>query len=109
MQAVPEKFDWEEWMPVIRKLAVLLISVAAAFGAGSVEQSANAELQTTEVTATETIRLKSILSEEYETINEMIKWHDRQAASCDTALEMYHGPDDWAKVVECCHSEGVIE
>ena len=55
MQAAPA-FDLEEWMPVIRKLVALLLAALATYGAGSIEDSVNGELQATVSAATEGIR-----------------------------------------------------
>jgi hypothetical protein len=108
MQAMPEKFDWEMWMPVLKKLGILLVTIAASFGAGSIEESVTGELRATESAATEKQRLSEMLGDEYETIHDMIRYYDRHSAACDTALEMYDSPADWNHIVEACHSEGEV-
>ena len=102
-------WEWSDWMPVFKKVAVLALSAGIAYASGSAEIATKGELDTTESVATEVIRLDSVLEGEYETIYDMIRYNDAHEAGCDAALEMFNDPSDFAKVVEKCHSEGVIE
>ena len=105
---VPD-LEWSDWMPVFRKLAVLLLTALTAWGFGSIEDATKGELDTTAATANETLKVEQILAGEYETIYEMIRYTNQHEAACDTALEMFDSLEDWPKVIERCHSEGEVE
>jgi len=104
VEAAP-KFELAEWLPVIRKLVVLVIAIAGSFGAGSLEDSVTGELRAAESAATEGVRAERILDTTYETLQDYVA----REAACDTALEMYRDPEDFEKVLEECHSDGGLE
>jgi hypothetical protein len=112
MDVAPAKFDLEEWMPILRKLAVLLVTVLMSYGAASHEESAQGQLQATASAATEKQRLVEMLGEEYESFEDFARYYTTRAAACDTALEAFarHRDDerDWAHVLEECYSGGEI-
>ena len=110
MDVAPEKFEWELWLPVIRKLLVLLAAVIGAYGADVVGEAASGSLKAAESDANKVIKVEEILAGEYENFYEYIRWHDAHEATCDAALETFsrHRDDemDWQRVLESCHSEG---
>jgi len=105
VQAAPARLELDEWMPVIRKLVMLAAAVAASYGTSSLEASVRGELQATESAATEGIRADEIVDTTYEVLQSYVV----REAACDTALEMYGGPDDFEKVVAECHSQGELQ
>ena len=84
MKLKPE--NWQEWKPVIHLLAWALALII-----GGVQ---NQELFDRE----------DILEQDNQNYGDLVRYHAQRDAACDTALEMYHGPDDWPKVLEECHS-----
>lgn len=112
MDALPEKFEWQHWLPVIRKILVLVVTALGAYGAEAVSDAAKGSLDTTASQANQVVKVEEILAGEYENFYEYIRWHDAHEAKCDAALEMFarHRAEDldWQTVVEECHSEGVL-
>jgi hypothetical protein len=103
---MPDKFDAEFWMTVVKLVSKLAVVAAVAIGgAGGAEQWANSDLRTEELT-----EAKWNIGNEYgEAIQEAL----RRQAACDSALESFarHREDDldWVHVLEKCHSEEGIE
>lgn len=109
MDIAPEKFELSEWMPIIRKLLWLLMTVLGAFAAGSVERGADGDLSATQSTAAEIVRGDQNWEVTYAALQDYVA----KASACDTALESFnrHRSDesDWRHVVRKCHTDGEIE
>jgi hypothetical protein len=113
MDVRPEKFDVEFWKDIAKLLGRLaMLAMVVLGGTGAVNEVTTSGLHEQEAKAAtvdnrvvESARETDVAYDEY---HELVRYHAAQDAGCDTALEMYRGPDDIEKVIEECHSEGEI-
>jgi hypothetical protein len=109
--------DTEFWKSMF-KLAGRLVMLATIVlgGASAADEITHSDLKTSEAKAAtvdnlvvESTRETDVAYEEY---YDLLRYHDRHAAACDSALEGFarHREDerDWTHVLEECHSEGGI-
>lgn len=110
MDVAPEKFEWEHWLPVIRKLLWLAVTLLGTYAAGSIEGGARGDLKATENSVGSIVNTEEALRQETENLSESIEYYTRREIACDLALETFsrHRDDerDFSMVVEHCHSEG---
>lgn len=113
MQIAPERFHWEEWLPILRKLLWLGATVLGTFAAGSIEEGVKGDLKTSEATAGIAAKTEIALQDETQNLSDAIDYYTRREIACDLAIETFarhRGEDeDWNVVVEECHSKGGTE
>lgn len=111
-------WDWDDLAPMIARLATLML---VAYFAGNTQSGevADALLEAQE-NAASTQEVRAVkhaeradnaarLDVEYESFEELARFHTIRGAECDAALEVFerHFEDrhEWAHVLEACHSE----
>jgi hypothetical protein len=96
------EMEWEDWARIIKLVLVGLTAILAAFGStGLVETEASGGLKEEQFSEA----IWNVRNE----LGEYIQQDLADQAGCDAALEAFsrhrEDEDDWAMVLEKCHSE----
>jgi hypothetical protein len=118
MNVAPEKFDVDFWKDIAKLLGRLaMLAMIVLGGTGAVNEVTHSGLKEQEAKAAtvdnRVVEAKRETDVAYEEWADLLRYHDMQAAACDSALESFsrHRDDerDWAHVLEECHSDGGLE